>query len=65
MSQQRHLHAQIGDAISGCKKKLFFRLKDGADLATAVAQFFCELSAAFDRIIASVNGPTPPKGDRP
>lgn len=58
MSQQ-HLHGKIGDAIRVCKKTLFKRLKDGADLQTAIAQFFCELSEAFDQIVAAVKS----KGD--
>lgn len=52
MSQ--HLHNKIGNAIGECKKRLFDRLKAGADLNNALAQFFGELTLALDTIAREV-----------
>jgi hypothetical protein len=48
---EKHLHQQIGDAIIQCKKRLFKRLKEGAELETAIAQFIGELRLALDSIV--------------
>lgn len=60
MSEQ-HLHSLIGKAISEHKKMLYSRLTAGSDLETAVAQFFAELSLAFDQIIADVKSKGGPR----
>jgi hypothetical protein len=52
MSNQ-HLHNKIGNVIGECKRQLFNRLKAGADIETALAQFFCELNLRLDRIVAN------------
>lgn len=51
MSEQ-HLHSLLGKAISGCKKRLYQKLKDGADLGTAVAQFMDDLQKALAEIVS-------------
>jgi len=48
---QPHLHNKIGDAIRDCKKRLYKRLKEGAELENAVAQFIGELRSALDSIV--------------
>lgn len=58
---QQHLHAQLGDAVSGCKKRMFQRLKDGADLKTSIAQFMHELQQALSEIVNA----SPSKEDQP
>lgn len=50
MSTQ-HLHNKIGNAIGECKRRLFDRLKNGADLEDAIAQFVGELRLALDSIV--------------
>lgn len=52
--KQQHLHGKIGDAIYECKKRLFGRLKAGADLDTAIAQFTGELRLALETILREV-----------
>lgn len=59
-----HLHSLIGKEIYACKKKLFDRLKAGTDFSTAAAQFFCELSERFDRIVAAISHAAGSKGDQ-
>lgn len=46
-----HLHNKIGDAIRDCKQRLFKRLKAGAELEDAVAQFIGELRLALDSLV--------------
>lgn len=46
-----HLHNRIGDAIRDCKVRLYKRLKAGADLENAIAQFFGELRLALDDLV--------------
>lgn len=58
---QRHLHAQIGDAISKCKRRLFQRLKDNQPLDLALDQFLVELRLAFNTIEAENLNPEPVK----
>lgn len=53
MSTQ-HLHNMIGNAIGECKKAMYVRLKNGQDLAEAMAQFFAELNVKFDQILQAV-----------
>lgn len=49
MSQQ-HLHSLIGKEIYACKKRFYERLKQGADLDTAIAQFVGELRLGLEVI---------------
>lgn len=46
-----HLHNRIGDAIRDCKARLYKRLKAGADLKDAIAQFIGELRLALDELV--------------
>lgn len=46
--EQQKLHNSIGNALGECKKRLFDRLKDGANLQDAVALFVAELSLALE-----------------
>lgn len=48
MSQ--HLHNKIGNAIGECKRRLFDRLNNGANLDDAIAQFVGELRLALATI---------------
>lgn len=45
-----HLHNRIGDSIRDCKKRLYKRLKAGADLEDSIAQFIGELRLALDEL---------------
>lgn len=47
---EQHLNNKIGNAVGECKKRLFNRIRDGADLETAIAQFIGELRLALDSI---------------
>lgn len=49
---QQHIHAQIGDAVSRCKRRLFQRLRDNQPLDLALDQFLVELRLAFNTIEA-------------
>lgn len=51
----QHLHNKIGNAIGECKKRLFDRLKAGANLDNALAQFFGELTLALETIAREEN----------
>lgn len=48
---EQHLNNKIGNAVGECKRRLFDRLSNGADLATAIAQFVGELRLALDSIV--------------
>lgn len=48
---EQHLNNKIGNAVGECKKRLFDRLNNGADLETALAQFFGELRLVLDSIV--------------
>ena len=50
MSTQ-HLHNKIGNAIGECKRRLFDRIRNGADIETAFAQFVGELRLALDEMV--------------
>ena len=54
MKPGQELSNAIGNAVGEHKRCLLNRIKAGADLETAMAQFFAELSLAFDRIVAVV-----------
>jgi hypothetical protein len=49
----QQIHNMIANTIDAHKRTLLDRLRNGVELELAVAQFFSELSLAFDRIIAS------------
>jgi len=49
MSQ--HLHQKIGDAIHGCKKRLFEALKLGADVELAVNNFLTDLTRELSKVV--------------
>lgn len=48
---EQHLHNKIGNQIGEAKRRLFDRLKNGADLETAIAQFVGELRLALAEIV--------------
>lgn len=52
---QKHLHAQIGDVVYQCKKRLFHALSLGADLELAISNFIADLTRELAGIV---------KGDR-
>lgn len=51
MSQQ-HLHNKIGNVIGEAKKRMYERLKGGAELRTAISEFVRELQQALAEIVA-------------
>lgn len=50
-----HLHNKIGDAVRDCKQRLYKRLKDGANVEDAIAQFIGEIRLALQVIAENVN----------
>lgn len=46
----QHLHNKIGNAIGECKKRLLDRLREGANIDDALAQFFGELTLALETV---------------
>lgn len=55
MSEQEHLHSLIGKEIYACKKRFYRRLKDGADVDDAIAQFVGELRLGLMLISENLN----------
>lgn len=51
-AHEKHINAQIGDAIYDCKKRLFQRLKANLDLRSATALCLEELRHEFAEIVA-------------
>lgn len=52
MSQ--HLHNMLANEIGQCKKRMFERLKAGAELEDAVAAFVGELRLAMECVVRKV-----------
>lgn len=62
MSEQKHLHALIGDALYQSKRRLFCRLRTGQDLGLAIDQFMLELGIALNSITRTKDASSPSDG---